>query len=37
VYADNECTYCARCQPGGKVRADRSLSRLLHDSFPREL
>ena len=29
VYAENECNYCARCQTGGKLLADRSLSRLL--------
>ena len=37
VYAENECNYCARCQTGGRILADRSLSRLLHDSFPRTL
>jgi len=37
VYAENECNYCAVCQTGGKVLADRALSRLLHDSFPREI
>jgi formamidopyrimidine-DNA glycosylase len=37
VYAENECNYCARCQTGGKVLADRALSRLLHKSFPRSL
>jgi formamidopyrimidine-DNA glycosylase len=37
VYAENECNYCARCQTGGVVLADRALSRLLHDSFPRSL
>ena len=37
VYAENECNYCARCQTGGTVLADRALSRLLHDSFPRSL
>lgn len=37
VYAENECNYCARCQTGGKVLADRALSRLLHMSFPRSL
>ena len=30
VYADNETNYCARCQTGGRLLADRSLSRLLH-------
>ncbi len=37
VYAENECNYCARCQTEGVVLADRALSRLLHDSFPRSL
>jgi formamidopyrimidine-DNA glycosylase len=37
VYAENECNYCARCQTGGRVLADRSLSRLLKDDWPREL
>jgi formamidopyrimidine-DNA glycosylase len=37
VYAENECNYCARCQTGGTVLADRALSRLLHKSFPRTL
>lgn len=37
VYAENECNYCARCQTGGVVLADRALSRLLHKSFPRRL
>jgi formamidopyrimidine-DNA glycosylase len=37
VYAENECNYCARCQTGGKVLADRSLSRLLHKSWPRSI
>src|SRR5437868_5666788 len=36
-YADNETNYCARCQTGGKVLADRSLSRLLRDDWPRTL
>jgi len=35
VYADNECNYCARCQTGGRLLADRSLSRLLKDDWPR--
>ncbi len=34
-YADNETNYCARCQTGGKVLADRSLSRLLGSEWPR--
>ncbi len=37
VYAENECNYCPRCQTGGKVLADRSLSRLLHDDWPRTI
>jgi len=37
VYAENEANYCARCQTGGKILADRALSRLLHQSFPRRL
>jgi len=36
-YADNETNYCARCQTGGKVLADRSLSQLLHSDWPRTL
>ncbi len=36
-YADNETNYCARCQTGGKVLADRSLSRLLGSEWPRTL
>lgn len=36
-YADNETNYCARCQTGGRVLADRALSRLLKDDFPRTL
>ena len=34
-YADNECNYCATCQTGGRLLADRSLSRLLKDAWPR--
>lgn len=34
-YADNETNYCARCQTGGKVLADRGLSRLLGSDWPR--
>lgn len=34
-YADNETNYCARCQTGGKLLADRSLSRLLKQDWPR--
>jgi len=37
VYAANECNYCARCQTGGRVLADRSLSRLLRDDWPRSI
>jgi len=36
-YADNETNYCARCQTGGRVLADRSLSRLLKSDWPRTL
>ncbi len=36
-YAENETNYCARCQTGGKVLADRSLSRLLKKSWPRNI
>jgi len=36
-YADNETNYCARCQTGGKVLADRGLSRLLGSDWPRSL
>jgi formamidopyrimidine-DNA glycosylase len=37
VYADNECNYCAVCQTGGRLLADRSLSRLLKDDWPRSI
>ena len=37
VHAENETNYCARCQTGGKLLADRALSRLLHKSWPRNL
>ena len=37
VYAENEANYCARCQTGGKVLADRALSRLLHKSWPKNI
>jgi formamidopyrimidine-DNA glycosylase len=37
TYADNETHYCARCQTGGRLLADRSLSRLLKDDWPRTL
>lgn len=36
-YAENECNYCARCQTGGKLLADRSLSRLLKDEWPKTI
>jgi formamidopyrimidine-DNA glycosylase len=36
-YADNETNYCARCQTGGAVLADRSLSRLFGSEWPRTL
>ena len=36
-YANNETNYCAQCQTGGKVLADRSLSRLLRSDWPRTL
>jgi formamidopyrimidine-DNA glycosylase len=37
VYAENETNYCARCQTGGTVLADRALSRLLKASWPRSI
>jgi formamidopyrimidine-DNA glycosylase len=37
VYADNECNYCATCQTGGRLLADRSLSRLLKGDWPRSI
>ena len=37
VYAENECNYCPRCQTGGKLLADRSLSRLLHADWPKTI
>ena len=36
-YADNETNYCARCQTGGRLLADRALSRLLKKDWPRSL
>ncbi len=36
-YAENEVNYCATCQTGGKIYADRALSRLLKDDWPRSL
>ncbi len=37
VYAENECDYCPRCQTSGKILADRSLSRLLKDDWPKTI
>jgi formamidopyrimidine-DNA glycosylase len=37
VYAENETNYCARCQTGGRILADRALSRLLKQSWPRNI
>jgi formamidopyrimidine-DNA glycosylase len=37
VYAENECNYCAACQTGGRLLADRSLSRLLKSDWPKPL
>ena len=37
AYADNETNYCARCQTGGRLLADRALSRLLRGDWPRSL
>jgi formamidopyrimidine-DNA glycosylase len=37
AYADNETNYCANCQTGGKLLADRSMSRLLRDDWPKTL
>ena len=36
-YASNETNYCPRCQTGGKLLADRALSRLLKEDWPRSL
>jgi len=36
-YADNEANYCAQCQNGGRLLADRSLSRLLKDAWPEQI
>jgi formamidopyrimidine-DNA glycosylase len=36
-YADNETNYCARCQTGGRLLADRALSRLLKDDWPKSI
>jgi formamidopyrimidine-DNA glycosylase len=37
VHADNETNYCARCQTSGRLLADRALSRLLHQDWPKTL
>jgi formamidopyrimidine-DNA glycosylase len=37
VYAENECNYCATCQTEGRLLADRAISRLLKDDWPRSL
>ena len=37
AYADNECNYCPTCQTGGKLLADRGLSRLLRSDWPKSL
>ena len=37
VYAENEANYCARCQTGGRLLADRALSRLLRGDWPKSL
>ncbi len=37
VYAENECNYCPRCQTGGALLADRALSRLLKDDWPKRI
>jgi len=37
VYAENEANYCARCQTGGRLLADRALSRLLREDWPKNL
>ena len=36
-YAENEVNYCPRCQTGGRLLADRSLSRLLKSDWPRTI
>jgi formamidopyrimidine-DNA glycosylase len=36
-YAENETNYCARCQTGGRLLADRAMSRLLQEDWPRSL
>ena len=37
VYAENECNYCTACQTGGRLLADRAISRLLREDWPRSL
>ncbi len=37
IYAENETNYCPKCQTGGQILADRSLSRLLKDDWPRTI
>jgi formamidopyrimidine-DNA glycosylase len=37
VFAENEANYCAACQTGGRLLADRALSRLLHEDWPKRL
>jgi formamidopyrimidine-DNA glycosylase len=37
VYAENECNYCPRCQTEGRILADRSLSRLLKEDWPKTI
>jgi formamidopyrimidine-DNA glycosylase len=37
AYADNETNYCATCQTGGKLLADRALSRLMKEDWPKSL
>ena len=37
LYAENECNYCPRCQTGGKLLADRALSRLLRADWPKTI
>ena len=37
VYSENEANYCARCQTEGRLLADRALSRLLHEDWPKRL
>ena len=37
VRAENESNYCAKCQTGGRILADRSLSRLLKETYPKRI